>query len=194
MQVLGSGRSVEYSVAVGLDVQGFAEAIANLRDLGKKVKPILRRAANTSSTPIVQAMKSLLNTRGKRSIYNGKKVFTYGQTGLLKKVIGARVMTRRSSVFADVGPRYAMGGFAFKTWHKPTKSAKAVHNSMVMVNPVYYGHLVNNGFTAKLFGTGRTKRIIGIDFVGKAYASARSQVIFTTTRILNEEFDKALNS
>jgi hypothetical protein len=179
---------------VGLDVAGFLQTIQELQNMGKKVKPILRRAANTSSTPIVQAMKSMLNTRGKRSIYNGKKVFTYGQTGLLKKVIGARVMTRRSSVFADVGPRYAMGGFAFKKWHKPTKSAKGVTSSMVMVNPVYYGHLVNNGFTAKLFGTGRTKRVMGIDFIGKAYASAKSQVVFTTTRILNEEFDKALNS
>jgi hypothetical protein len=178
---------------VGLDVAGFSQTIQELQNMGKKVKPILRRAANTSSAPIVQAMKSMLNTRGKRSIYNGKKVLTYGQTGLLKKVIGARVMTRRSSVFADVGPRYAMGGFAFKKWHKPTKSAKAVANSMVMANPVYYGHLVNNGFTAKLFGTGRTKRVMGIDFIGKAYAAARSQVVITTTRILNEEFDKAMN-
>ena len=188
------GQNDSSKMVVGVDVAGFSQTIDELRNLGENVKPILRRAANASSTPIVQAMKSMLNTRGKRSIYNGKKVFTYGQTGLLKKVIGARVMTRRSSVFADVGPRYAMGGFAFKKWHKPTKSDKTLHNSMVMANPVYYGHLVNNGFTAKLFGTGRTKRVMGIDFIGRSYASARSQVVFTTNRILDEELDKAFNS
>lgn len=195
MKMLRNGRNVESAAAVGLDVQGFAEAIANLQGLGKKINPILRRAARTSSTPIAQAMKSMLKVRGKRSIYSGKKVFTYGLTGLLRKSIGIRVNTKSKlgGVYANIGPRYAMGGYAFKAWHKPTKSARKLVNAMVSVNPVYYAHLVNNGFNAKLFGTGRVKRVSGIHFIERAYAAARSQVAFTTARILTEEVDKAMN-
>ena len=57
MKMLRNGRNVESAAAVGLDVQGFAEAIASLQGLGKKINPILRRAARTSSTPIAQALK-----------------------------------------------------------------------------------------------------------------------------------------
>ena len=47
MKMLRNGRNVDSAAAVGLDVQGFAEAIANLQGLGKKINPILRRAART---------------------------------------------------------------------------------------------------------------------------------------------------
>lgn len=174
-----------------ISIPKIGKAIDSLVALGKKINPILRRAARTSSTPIIQLMKSKLQARGKRSIHNGKKVFTYGLTGLLKKSIGSRVKSRGSKVFSDIGPRYAMGGFAFKKWHKPTKSAKAQTNVMVKVNPVLYAHLVDQGFTAKLFGTGKTKRVMGIQYVSRSYAVAAATANSVTDRVLKEELTKA---
>ena len=172
-------------------IPSIEQSIDNLVALGKKINPILRRCARTSSTPIIQSMKSKLPTRGKRSIHNGKKVFSYGLTGLLKKAIGSRVKSRGSKVFSDIGPRYAMGGFAFKKWHRPTRSDKAQTNVMVKINPVLYAHLVDQGFTAKLFGTGKTKRVLGIRYVARSYAMAKATVDNVTDRVLKEELAKA---
>lgn len=186
-QVSGSTRRA----IVGMRLNGLSDIIAEFQAMQMSIKPILRQAAKRSATPIVQQARSLLPSRGKRTLYNGKRVFTYGLTGQLKKSISARVLTSRTGkIHAVIGPRRDSVAMAFKKYHKPNKSAKAQRNVMVRVKPSNYAHLMENGFLLKIWRTGRTKQIPplrGTGFLAPALASNQTLVESITKNVLAEQ-------
>jgi len=177
-----------------LHLAGAKELMEALVLAGKKINPALRRVARTSSTPILRHARSVVPAKRKRVLYQGKKVFRYGTTGQLKKSLGVRVATNKKTgaVYALIGPRRGFKVMAFKAYHKPTRSHQAQRNVLVPVNPTNYSHLVEKGFTAKLWRSGKLRPVAGRPFLKPALDANRSQVEDITARILSEELQKAL--
>ena len=177
-----------------LNLAGAVELIDALRDAGKKIKPALRRVARACTTPILRTARTLVPAKRKRIMYQGKKVFRYGTTGQLKKSLGYRVTTSKKTgaVYAIIGPRRKFDIKAFKTYHKPKRSVVAQRNVMVPVNPTNYSHLIENGFTAKLWRSGKLRPVAGRPFLKPALNANRSQCEDITARILSEELQKAM--
>lgn len=176
---------------VGMRLNGLDDLVGAFEALSMKIKPILRQAAKRSATPIVQHARNLLPVRGKRTLQNGKRVFTYGLTGQLRKSISSRILTSRTGrIHAVIGPRRDSVTMAFKAYHKPTKAAKAQKNVMVRVKPSNYAHLVEKGFIAKLWGTGRTKEVAargGTGFLAPALSANQTMVESITRKVLEEQ-------
>lgn len=194
-----------------LDIGCFGQILNSLIDAGVKVKPVLRRIARKSATPITNAAKLLapskrkkviysgptitrtINAKGKSKTYeSGSKVFSYGTTGQLKKSIGSRVFTDRLGVVrALVGPRRKAWTYAFKKYHKPSRNHPAVKNAMVRVYPIFYSHLVEHGFTAKLWRSGKLRPVAAHPFLQPAMDRTRSTVLKITKDELDYEMQKA---
>ncbi len=177
-----------------LHLAGAKELVDALLDAGKKINPALRRVARASTTPILRTARSLVPAKRKRIMYHGKKVFRYGTTGQLKKSLGYRVSTSKKTgaVYAIIGPRRGFKIMAFKAYHKPKRSVEAQRNVLVPVNPTNYSHLIENGFTAKLWRSGKLRPVPSKPFLKPALDANRSQVEEITARILSEELAKAM--
>jgi len=195
-----------------MDIGCFSQMINSLIDAGARIKPTLRRIAKKSSTPITQAARSYapgkrkkvlysgptitrsINSKGKKKTYSsGSKVFQYGTTGQLKKSIGSRVYTDRSgTVRAIVGPRRKMWTYSFKKYHKPNRNQQAQRNVMVRVYPIFYSHLVENGFTAKIWRSGKLRSVVGRPFLEPAISKSKPAVLQITKDELQLELQKAL--
>lgn len=199
----GSGDPV-----IRFNPEGMDGLIKKLKALKVSVNPILRQAARKASTPLVKGAKNILPKRGKPVrgwTSKGKKVFSYGRTGMLRKSIDKRVMTSRRTgmVHAIIGPKRKSGSgdkaktfvsFAFKRYHRPKKSVAAQKNVMVKVKPTAYSHLYELGFTAKLFGSGRTKPVRGRFYLRKTLASNEQNVINITQQVLQQKIDKVMGT
>lgn len=176
-------------------IDGLDAGLARLAALRVSIKPILRQAARKSSTPISKIAKSLLPARGKRIKFDGKRVTSYGRTGQLRKSIASRVLTSRKGVIhAIIGARRKFATEAFKAYHKPTRSVKARRNIMVRVNPVNYSHLVEEGFTAKLWRSGKLRPVAGRGFLRKSLSANYAQVQSITAEVIQTRIDKVASS
>lgn len=177
-----------------LHLAGANQLIEALQAASKKINPALRRVARASTTPILKSARALVPAKRKRVLYHGKKVFRYGTTGQIKKSLGYRVATSKKTgaVYAIIGPRRGFKIMAFKAYHKPKRSVEAQRNVLVPVNPTNYSHLVEKGFTAKLWRSGKLRPVAGKPFLKPALDANRSQVEEITARILSEELAKAM--
>ena len=173
---------------VPMQFSGLEECINKLRMMGTSINAIFRLAARRSGNGIKQKVKDLLKGRGTRSIHNGKKVLTYGLTGQLKKSIDVNVLTsRKGTVHAIIGANHKTLGTAFKKWHKPTRNDKAQKNVMVKVKPYKYWHLVEKGFTARIWRSGKLRPVPGRNYLGKVFAASDSQVMKDTKDVFQEQ-------
>lgn len=179
---------------VRMRIDGLDDLVEGIRTIKGNVNPVLRQAARKSSTPIVQEVRQNLPARGKRTLANGRRVFTYGLTGQLRKSIASKILTSRAGVVhAVIGPRRGFKTSAFKAYHKPNRTAEAQRNVMVPVNPTMYAHLVESGFTAKLWRSGKTKAIPGKGIMRKALEHNRGRVETITRQVLDESLARAVD-
>lgn len=177
-----------------MSVSGLEETRQKLVILGASINGIFRIAARRSATRVKNELKQLLPTRGFRTSHQGKRVLTYGLSGQLRKSIDTRVLTSRGGVVHGiVGPSRQSVGYAFKAWHKPTKNARAERNVMVRVKPSNYWHLYEKGFTAKLFGTGKTKAVSGKYLLPRVLGANQAQVQRDTADVFDEQLNKIVN-
>lgn len=176
-----------------LHLAGAKELIEELQAHRKNIKPALRRVARNAATPILKTARQKAPQKRRRVMYQGKKVFRYGTTGQLKKSLGYIVTTSKKTgaVHAVIGPRHGFQIMAFKKYYKPNKSVKAQRNVLVPVNPINYSHLVEKGFTAKIWRSGKLRPVESKPFLKPALDANRSQVEEITARILSEELAKA---
>ncbi len=180
---------------VAMRFDGLDDTMQQLRALGASISSIFRIAARRSGTKLKDQVKGLLHERGTRSIYNGKKVLTYGRTGQLKKSISVKVLTsKRGVVHAIIGPNAASRAKAFKKWHKPTRKDTAIRNSMVDVIPNNYWHLYEKGFNAKFWRTGKMRFIPGKHILPQVLGPSASMVTNDTKDVFEEQKNRIWNT
>jgi len=179
---------------VAMRFDGVDDAIQQLRALGASINSIFRIAARRSGTRLKSDVKALLPVRRMRSIYNGKKVLTYGTTGQLKKSMSVKVLTsKRGVVHAIIGPSRQSIAQAFKKWHKPTRNHKAEINSMQRVKPSNYWHLYEKGFNAKFWRTGKMRFIPGKNILPKVLSPSATIVAKDTKDVFEEQKNRIFN-
>lgn len=197
LEVAGSGGGSSRQL-ISMRLSGLESLIGKLNALRISVNPILRQAARRSSTPVVKAVKTMLPTKGKAikgMKHNGKKVFDYGDTGQLRKSIASRVLTSRAgTVHAVIGARRKFLTMALKRYHKPNRNVKAQRNVLVRVRPTLYSHLVEKGFNAKLWRSGKRKFVPGRRFLARSLAANMSQIQSITAEVLQNKIDQVMNS
>lgn len=176
-------------------VDGIDDGIKRLSALRLSIKPILRQAARKSSTPISKMAKTLLPARGKKIKYAGGKVYSYGRTGQLRKAIASRVTTGKDGVVRSIiGARRKFVTEGFKSYHKPNRNVKAKRNVMVRVNPVYYSHLIEQGFTAKIWRSGKLRPVAGRGFLRKSLSANYANVQTITADVIQAKIDKVASN
>ena len=133
-------------------------------------------------------MKSYIpNNRVKKK--RGQKVIASvltGQTGMLKKSVGAKVGINRKNgtVYAYAGPRRKNDGFigeAYSTWK----------HSLVDVIPAKYSHLVDRGFLLRIAGR-IVKKVPGKHFITRSYDAISPEILPFTRQVLQEALDKQI--
>lgn len=174
-------------------LQGLSEALAFLKAVGpNKLKAALKAAARQVSPIAVRAARQKAPQLKKFVYTQDGKMPVYGATGQLKKSIGYRIgVNRRSgSVYSIVGPRRRMYAMAFMAYYKPRKSMQAQRNVMVRINPGKYTHLVENGFTAKIWGTGKRVVVQGKPFLQRALNEVNPQIEPITVDAVIKELER----
>ena len=177
-------------------LRGVAEAVSRLKSLGdKRLKAALKRAARLASSPVVKTVRSLAPQLKQTIKHDGKKVPVYGASGALRKSIGFRIGVNRKNgqVYSIVGPRRRKSFkpiMAFIKYFKPNKSVAARHNVMVRVHPGNYAHLVESGFTAKVWRHGKRVKVAGKHFLRNALARSGPVIEQMTIKAVNEELAK----
>jgi hypothetical protein len=177
-------------------LRGVSEAVGRLKALGdKRLKAALKRAAQLASSPVVKTVQALAPQLKQTVKHNGKKVPVYGASGALRKSIGFRVGVNRKNgqVYSIVGPRRRKSFkpiMAFIKYFKPKKSLEAQHNVMVRVHPGNYTHLVERGFTAKVWRHGKRVKVSGKYFLKAALARSGPVIEQMTIKAVTEELAK----
>jgi hypothetical protein len=64
---------------------------------------------------------------------------------------------------------------------------------MVRVKPTNYWHLIEKGFTAKLWRSGKLRPVPGRNVLGKVLGASTSQVIKDTKDVFDEQQNKIFN-
>lgn len=179
---------------IGMQVSGLEETIQQMRALGASINSIFRLAARRSGTKMKSEVKALLPARRNRTLFNGKKVLTYGTSGQLKKSVAVRVLTSKQGVVhAIIGPSRQSIGMAFKKWHKPTRNHTLQTNVMVRVKPSNYWHLFERGFNAKFWRTGKMRFIPGKGVLQKVLGSNTTTMIKDTREVFEEQQVRIFN-
>lgn len=183
-------------IIITAKLAGVVAAVAKLKDLGvKRVKAALKRAARLSSSPVVKQVQALAPNIKNTIKHDGKKVPVYGASGALRKSIGFRVGVNRKDggVYSIVGPRrrkFFKPIMAFIKYFKPNRNVAAKHNVMVRVHPGNYAHLVESGFTAKVWRHGKRVRVAGKFFLKNALARSGPIIEQMTIKAVTEELAK----
>jgi hypothetical protein len=114
----------------------------------------------------------------------------YGASQALKKSIGVKVATtRKGAVNAIVGPKRSSEAKVFIAYYKPTAAKKAQRNVTITIKPSKYAHLVENGFTAKIWASNKRIRVSAKPFLRPALDSNSGQVSGITTDYLQMAID-----
>jgi hypothetical protein len=95
--------------------------------------------------------------------------------------------SRKGTVHAIIGANHKTTSTAFKKWHKPTRNDKAQKNVMVNVKPYKYWHLVEKGFTARIWRSGKLRPVPGRNVLGKVFGASASQVMEDTKDVFEEQ-------
>jgi len=174
-------------------LDGFANAMAYLRsEAPAKLKSSLKKAGQMASSYMVKRVQELAPQRIVRVTHDGKRVPVYGSSGTLKRSIGFRVGVNRrnGNVYAVIGPRRRFTSMAFIKYLKRRKSDPAKRNVMTMVRPSLYTHLVENGFTAQIWGQDKFVRVKARPFLRPALRDAEDIIEGVTRKAILEELGK----
>lgn len=176
------------------NIDGLPELIAKLSKFPVAIRTALRRSARKVGGQVAKAAKAKAPNR-KETIRIGKElVRMYGASQALKKSIGVKVATtRKGAVNAIVGPKRGSEAKVFIAYYKPTAAKKAQRNVTITIKPSKYAHLVENGFTAKIWASNKRIRVSPKPFLRPALDSNSGQVSGITTDYLQIAIDDLIS-
>ena len=173
-----------------LNIDGLVELMSNLKKFPVAIRTALRRSARKVGGQVAKAAKAKASNR-KETVKVGKElVRMYGASQALKKSIGVKVATtRKGAVNAIVGPKRGSEAKVFIAYFKPTAAKKAQRNVTITIKPSKYAHLVENGFTAKIWASNKRIRVSPKPFLRPALDSNSGQISGITTDYLQIAID-----
>lgn len=176
------------------DIDGLTELISKLKKFPVAIRTALRRSARKIGGQVAKVAKAKAPNR-KEMIKVGKEmVRMYGASQALKKSIGVKVATtRKGAVNAIVGPKRGSEAKVFIAYYKPTAAKKAQRNVMITIKPSKYAHLVENGFTAKIWASNKRIRVSPKPFLRPALDSNSGQISGITTDYLQIAIDDLIS-
>ena len=177
-----------------LNIDGLVELMANLKKFPVAIRTALRRSARKVGGQVAKAAKAKAPNR-KETVKIGKElVRMYGASQALKKSIGVKVATtRKGAVNAIVGPKRGSEAKVFIAYFKPTRSKIAQRNVTITIKPSKYAHLVENGFTAKIWASNKRIRVSPKPFLRPALDSNSGQISGITTDYLQIAIDDLIS-
>lgn len=148
------------------ELTGLRDALNSLKAVKRSAgSRILRKALSAASKPMLDTARQLVPRR----------------TGLLRKSLGRRIKTYRSTgiVVVMIGPRTG-----FKRQIKGGRAARRadVRGKQAYADPTHYAHLVERG----------TVRSRATPYLRPAFDQHKTAAEATVARIVREELDKAL--
>jgi HK97 gp10 family phage protein len=175
-------------------IEGLSQLTDRLKKFPVAIRTALRRSARKVGGQVAKAAKAKAPNR-KETIKIGKElVRMYGASQALKKSIGVKVATtRKGAVNAIVGPKRGSEAKVFIAYYKPTKAKKAQRNVTITIKPAKYAHLVENGFTAKIWASNKRIRVSPKPFLRPALDSNSGQVSGITTDYLQVAIDDLIS-
>lgn len=160
-----------------LNIDGLAQLTDRLKKFPVAIRTALRRAARKVGGQVAKAAKAKAPNR-KETVRVGKElVRMYGASQALKKSIGVKITTtRKGAVNAIVGPKRGSEAKVFIAYFKPARAKAAQRNVTITIKPSKYAHLVENGFTAKIWASNKRIRVSPKPFLRPALDSNSGQV------------------
>lgn len=178
----------------GFNIDGLVELMLKLKKFPVAIRTALRRSARKVGGQVAKAAKAKAPNR-KEMVKIGKElVRMYGASQALKKSIGVKVTTtRKGAVNAIVGPKRGSEAKVFIAYFKPTAAKIAQRNVTITIKPAKYAHLVENGFTAKIWASNKRIRVSAKPFLRPAFDSNSGQISAITTDYLQIAVDDLIS-
>jgi len=166
-----------FAIKDNFEVKGLRDLMDRLAKFPVAMRTACRRAARKIAGQIARLARAKAPSRKETVKVGNRTVRMYGASQTLKKSIGVKVTTTRMGIVtAIVGPKRKSESEVFIAYYKPRKAYPAQRNVTVTANPVKYAHLVELGFNAKIWGTGKTVRVAPKPFLRPALDGNKSQV------------------
>lgn len=190
------------STGASIDISNLDAMITMFATAPKELDKAIKRAATKAGRIVKKAARAKAPNR-KSAIKLGNKTYRYyGMSGALKRSIeanitkpGGRNMTTNSyrwamawSAYIGASTRYRQQ--VFVRWYRPRKEKPAKRNFMMAAAPVWYSHLVEKGFVAKIFGTAKRRVVPARPFLRPALDSNKQQVEALTLQELDAQWRK----
>lgn len=180
---------------INLRVTGFAVLEAALSEFPKSLNAAFKRAATKTGRALAKIAKAKAPARKKSIRIGNKSVEMYGASGSLKKSIGLKVVKPRRYAGtpawnAIVGARRGMDIAGWIAYWKPTRAHKAERNLNVKISPSRYSHLVEKGFVAKLWASGKSRPVPARPFLRPALDGCKQYAEANTKESLDFELAK----
>lgn len=185
-----------------LEVGQLPGMIAMFGDAIKELDKGIKRAATKAGRMIRKTARSKAPNRRQTIKLKGKTFRYYGFSGALKKSIDYNAQKAGKKSASGVDVRWALAWstyvgaarkfkqMVFVRWYRPRKSKPAIRNSLINVRPAWYSHLVERGFVAKLWGTGRRRMVPARPFLRPALDAHSREIESLTIRELETQLDK----
>lgn len=173
-----------------LNIDGLSQLTDRLKKFPVAIRTALRRAARKVGGQVAKVAKAKAPNRKETMRVGDQLVRMYGASQALKKSIGVKVATtRKGAVNAIVGPKRGSEAKVFIAYFKPTRAKAAQRNVTITIKPSKYAHLVENGFTAKIWASNKRIRVSPKPFLRPALDSNSGQVSGITTDYLQIAID-----
>ena len=178
------------AIRSALNIDGLVELVAKLKKFPVAIRTALRRTARKLGGQVAKVAKAKAPNRKETMRVGDQLVRMYGASQALKKSIGVKVATtRKGAVNAIIGPKRNSEAKVFIAYYKPTAAKKAQRNVTITIKPAKYAHLVENGFTAKIWASNKRIRVSPKPFLRPALDSNSGQISDITTDYLQMAID-----
>lgn len=168
-----------------------------VRELDKAIK----RAATKAGRILKKAARAKAPSRKTSIRIAGRAYRHYGSSGALRRSIDANIRKpgQRSggvsirwalawSTYVGAARKYSQ--MVFARWHRPSRARPAVRDALIRVRPAWYAHLVERGFVAKVFGTGRRVVVPARPFMRPALDANAQSIATLTVAELESQLEK----
>ena len=185
-----------------LDVSNLQSLIAMFDMAPKELDKAIKRCATKAGRIIRKTARAKAPNRKSQIKIGGKTYRYYGMSGSLRKSIDFNVHKPKNLkpgtvewamawlVYVGAARKYKQK--VFVRWYRPRKEKPARRNFLMDARPVWYSHLVEKGFVAKLFGTAKRKVVPARPFLRPALQSAKSEIESMTLQELKIQIRKLL--
>ena len=190
------------TMGTSVDVSNLGSLLAMFALMPEELDKAIKRTATKAGRIIKKTAKSKAPNRKSTVKIGGKTYRLYGYSGALKRSIDAHVMKPGAKKLVARSYRWAMAWSAyvgaarkykqkvFVRWYKPRKNKPTRTNFLMDVRPVWYSHLVEKGFVAKIFGTAKRVVVPARPFLRPALDSNANQMENLTVQELQAQIDK----